>query len=201
MNLVIPMNREKKLTKKQEKILIYIKKYIAKNDFPPTIREIGKGINLSSPATVHAHLKNLIEKGYIRRNPTNNRIIDLLVPNEFIPKVSDTINIPLISNTLKPTTINIPKSFSQDKELFAFQIDEQNTFLTNTEKNDIIIFEKTSTFNNEDLLLIKLDENYLLRHITKEGNIYNVYKDTIEEKEERTIITILGRPLLLYRKF
>lgn len=195
------MNREKKLTKKQEKILIYIKKYIAKNDFPPTIREIGKGINLSSPATVHAHLKNLIEKGYIRRNPTNNRIIDLLVPNEFIPKVSDTMNIPLISNTLKPTTINIPKSFSQDKELFAFQIDEQNTFLTNTEKNDIIIFEKTSTFNNEDLLLIKLDENYLLRHITKEGNIYNVYKDTIEEKEERTIITILGRPLLLYRKF
>ena len=116
MNLVIPMNREKKLTKKQEKILIYIKKYIAKNDFPPTIREIGKGINLSSPATVHAHLKNLIEKGYIRRNPTNNRIIDLLVPNEFIPKVSDTMNIPLISNTLKPTTINIPKSFSQDKD-------------------------------------------------------------------------------------
>lgn len=201
MNLVIPMNREKKLTKKQEKILIYIKKYIAKNDFPPTIREIGKGINLSSPATVHAHLKNLIEKGYIRRNPTNNRIIDLLVPNEFIPKVSDTMNIPLISNTLKPTTINIPKSFSQDKELFAFQIDEQNTFLTNTEKNDIIIFEKTSTFNNEDLLLIKLDENYLLRHITKEGNIYNIYKDTIEEKEERTTITIIGKPLLLYRKF
>lgn len=201
MNLVIPMNREKKLTKKQEKILIYIKKYIAKNDFPPTIREIGKGINLSSPATVHAHLKNLIEKGYIRRNPTNNRIIDLLVPNEFIPKVSDTMNIPLISNTLKPTTINIPKSFSQDKELFAFQIDEQNTFLTNTEKNDIIIFEKTSTFNNEDLLLIKLDENYLLRRITKEGNIYNIYKDTIEEKEERTTITIIGKPLLLYRKF
>ena len=201
MNLVIPMNREKKLTKKQEKILIYIKKYIAKNDFPPTIREIGKGINLSSPATVHAHLKNLIEKGYIRRNPTNNRIIDLLVPNEFIPKVSDTMNIPLISNTLKPTTINIPKSFSQDKELFAFQIDEQNTFLKNTEKNDIIIFEKTSTFNNEDLLLIKLDENYLLRHITKEGNIYNIYKDTIEEKEERTTITIIGKPLLLYRKF
>lgn len=201
MNLVIPMNREKKLTKKQEKILIYIKKYIAKNDFPPTIREIGKGINLSSPATVHAHLKNLIEKGYIRRNPTNNRIIDLLVPNEFIPKISDTINIPLLSNTLKPTTINIPKSFSQDKELFAFQIDEQNTFLKNTEKNDIIIFEKTSTFNNEDLLLIKLDENYLLRHITKEGNIYNIYKDTIEEKEERTTITIIGKPLLLYRKF
>ena len=195
------MNREKKLTKKQEKILIYIKKYIAKNDFPPTIREIGKGINLSSPATVHAHLKNLIEKGYIRRNPTNNRIIDLLVPNEFIPKISDTINIPLLSNTLKPTTINIPKSFSQDKELFAFQIDEQNTFLKNTEKNDIIIFEKTSTFNNEDLLLIKLDENYLLRHITKEGNIYNIYKDTIEEKEERTTITIIGKPLLLYRKF
>ena len=195
------MNREKKLTKKQEKILIYIKKYIAKNDFPPTIREIGKGINLSSPATVHAHLKNLIEKGYIRRNPTNNRIIDLLVPNEFIPKISDTINIPLLSNTLKPTTINIPKSFSQDKELFAFQIDKQNTFLKNTEKNDIIIFEKTSTFNNEDLLLIKLDENYLLRHITKEGNIYNIYKDTIEEKEERTTITIIGKPLLLYRKF
>lgn len=195
------MNRTKKLTKKQEKILIFIKKYIAKNDFPPTIREIGKGINLSSPATVHAHLKNLIDKGYIRRNPNNNRIIDLLVPNEFIPKVSDTINIPLISNNLKTSSINIPKTLSQDKDLFAFIIDENNIFKPNIEKNDVIILEKTTNFNNEDLVLIKQNDTYSIRHIIKEETTYKIYQKNKEEFEEITNLTILGTPIMMYRKF
>ena len=157
------MKNKKKLTKKQEKILIFIKKYIAKNEYPPTIREIAKGINLSSPATVHTHLKKLIDKEYIRRNTTNNRIIELLVPNEFEQKITDTINIPLISNTFSNQNITIPKTLAQDKDLIAFLIDEQNIFTSNIEKNDIIIIEKTTTLIEDNFLLIKLKDTLLIR--------------------------------------
>ena len=72
-----------KLTNNQETILTFIKKFIAKNGYPPTVREIAAAVNLSSPATVHVHLSNLIEKGFIRRNKKNKRILELLIPNEY----------------------------------------------------------------------------------------------------------------------
>ena len=59
-------------------VLDYIKNYVAKHGYPPTVREIGKAINVSSPATVQAHLNHLANKGYIRKENTKNRTIELL---------------------------------------------------------------------------------------------------------------------------
>ena len=191
----------KKLTKKQEKILIYIKKYIAKNDFSPTIREIAKANSLSSPATVHAHLKNLIDKEYIRRNPTNKRVIDLLVPNEFEVKITDTKTIPLFSNILQSRTITIPKILEKDNQLFAFQIDDNNIFKLNIEKNDIIILEKINTYNKEEFLLIKLNNQLLIRNIIKDGNKYIVCPINNQDDIILNEINIIGKPISLYRKF
>ena len=191
----------KKLTKKQEKILIYIKKYIAKNDFSPTIREIAKANSLSSPATVHAHLKNLIDKEYIKRNPNNNRIIELLVPNEFIPKITDTITIQLLSNIFPQKTITIPKNLAPDKDLVSFQIDDNNIFDNKIEKNDIIILEKTSIYNNEKTLLIKLNNELLIRNIIKEEETYKIYTTNTEESISLNNLNIIGKPISMYRKF
>ena len=180
------MSRNKKLTKKQEKTLVFIKKYIAKNEYPPTIREIAKGINLSSPATVHAHVKNLIEKEYIRRNPNNNRILELLVPNEFEQKITDTIDINLYSNIFPIKSINIPRYLKKDRDLFAFLIDDDNIILPNTQKNDIIILERISTYESSGIYLIKLNNNFILKNINdNDVNINN----------------IIGRPISMYRKF
>ena len=69
----------KELTKRQNEILNFIKSYIVKYGYPPTVREIGASLGVSSPATIHAHLENLEEKGVIRRKETKNRAIELLV--------------------------------------------------------------------------------------------------------------------------
>ena len=195
------MNKNKKITKKQEKILIFIKKYIAKNEYSPTIREIAKGINLSSPATVHTHLKNLIEKEYIRRNPNNNRIIELLVPNEFEQKITDTLTIPLFSNNFPTKSITIPKTLAKNKELFAYLIDENSLFSPTITKNDIIICEKTPLYNNEKTLLIKLNNELTIKNIIKEENNYKIYTKNIEESITTNEITILGKPISMYRIF
>ena len=72
----------KELTIKQNEVLNFIKKYIAMHGYPPSIREICEGLGLSSPATVHAHLKNLESAGVIKTSNNKFRTIEILVENE-----------------------------------------------------------------------------------------------------------------------
>ena len=83
------------LTKRQDEILKYIKEYIVAHGYPPTIREIGAALGISSPATIHAHLKNLEKKGFIRKNDSKNRALELLVKNEFAINDELTVEVPL----------------------------------------------------------------------------------------------------------
>ena len=86
----------KGLTKRQDEILTYIKEYVVSNGYPPTVREICAAIGVSSPATVHAHLQNLENKGMIKKEETKNRAIELLVDNEFAPKDDMVVEVPLL---------------------------------------------------------------------------------------------------------
>src|ERR671915_583527 len=70
---------ELNLTKRQQEIFDYIKRYGAEHGYPPTVRDIGKAIGLTSSSTVHAHLANLEKAGLLRRDPTKPRAIELLV--------------------------------------------------------------------------------------------------------------------------
>ena len=83
-----------KLTDRQKDILDVIKQAIAKNGYPPTVREIGAKIGLSSSATTQFHIKKLEEKGYIKKNATKNRTIELLVPNEYIENDEKIVSVP-----------------------------------------------------------------------------------------------------------
>ena len=75
-----------KLTNRQATILDVLKRLIAKKGYPPTVREIGKAAGLSSTATTQFHLTKLEEKGYIKKDNSKNRTIEILVPNEYIEK-------------------------------------------------------------------------------------------------------------------
>src|SRR6478672_11219558 len=66
------------LTKRQQEIFDFIKRYTAENGYPPTVRDIGKAVGLASSSTVHAHLANLERLGVLRRDPTKPRALELL---------------------------------------------------------------------------------------------------------------------------
>src|SRR3954447_26271353 len=74
----LPMDLGKDLTKRQQEIFDFIKKYSAKYGYPPTVRDIGKAVGLASSSTVHAHLANLEKVGLLRRDPSKPRAIELL---------------------------------------------------------------------------------------------------------------------------
>jgi repressor LexA len=83
------------LTKRQKEIFDYIKRYVTKYGYPPTVREIGKALGLHSPSTVHAHLANLEKSGLLRRDPTKPRAIELLVDKV---KRATRSGVPLVGN-------------------------------------------------------------------------------------------------------
>jgi repressor LexA len=70
---------QRELTKRQREIFDFVKRYVGEHGYPPTVRDIGKAIGLTSSSTVHAHLANLEKLGVLRRDPTKPRAIEVLV--------------------------------------------------------------------------------------------------------------------------
>ena len=124
-----------KLTKRQEDALNFIKEYIVAHGYPPTVREIAKELNVSSPATIQAHLDRLADKGYIKKGSNKNRTIELMVQNEFNKTSEEVIEVPLLGKITAGSPIeaieNPNEYFSlpaflvpKDRDVFTLKVDE-----------------------------------------------------------------------------
>ena len=202
------------LTTKQNEILTFIKKYTAKNNYPPSIREISKGVNLKSPATTHVHVKNLIDKGYLKRNLNNHKILELLVPNEFEKSDEFTVQIPLLGKVTAgnpieaienpdeyfPIPVNlIPKN----SEIFTLRVSGESMINAGILDNDIVIIERKNTAKNGEIVVAMNEDNEVtLKTFYQEENYIrlqpeNDFMTPIILKN----VTILGKAIGLYRKF
>ena len=204
-----------KLTGKQKVILDILKKLIAKNGYPPTVREIGEKAHLSSPATIHFHLKKLEEKGYIKKNDNKNRTIEILVPNEYLEKNEESvIDVPLLGKVTAGTPIeaiempdeyfSIPASLITSKnEVFTLRVSGESMINVGIYDGDIIIIERRNTARNgETVVAMNADNEATVKTFYKEKDHIRLQpeNDTMEPiilKE----CTILGKVIGLYRKF
>lgn len=208
------MEKEIKLTNKQKEVLTFIKKYTAKNNYPPSIREISKGVNLKSPATTHVHVKNLIEKGYLKRNTNNHKLLELLVPNEFEQIEKNTVQVPLLGKVAAGNPIEaienpdeyfpIPTEIlPKNKEIFTLKVSGESMINAGILDNDIVIIERQNIAKNGDIVVAMTEENEVtLKTFYKEQNYFrlqpeNDFMTPIILKE----VTILGKAIGLYRKF
>ena len=201
------------LSRKQNEILIFIKKFMAENKFSPSVRDICKGVNLSSPATVHVHLTNLINKGVIKRNPKNNRLIELMVPNEFETNVDSVINVPLLGKVTAGNPIeaieNPDEYFSlpsemvpTGKNIFTLRVSGESMINAGIYDNDIVIVESVNTANNGDIVVAMNEDNEVtLKRFFKEKNYFR-----LQPENDMMLpiilnnVTILGKAIGLYRK-
>lgn len=208
------MKKYNDLSTRQNEILTFIKKYTAKNNYPPSIREIASGVNLHSPATVHVHVKNLIEKGYLKRNTNNHKLLELLIPNEFEQINSDTVQIPLLGKVTAGNPIEAIENpdeyfplpiqmIPQGKEVFTLRVSGESMINAGILDNDIIIIERNNTAKNGEIVVAMTDENEVtLKTFYKEENYFRLQP----ENDFMTPIilnnvTILGKAIGLYRKF
>lgn len=202
-----------KLTKRQNEILNYIKRYIVSHGYPPTIREIGSELNLSSPATIHAHLANLEQKGFIKRQDAKNRAIELLVDNEYAKQDELTIEVPLLGKITAGSPIEaienpdeyfalpsylVPKT----KEVFTLNVSGTSMINAGILDGDIVIVEKANNARNGEIIVAMTDENEVtLKTFYKEDGYFRLQPEN--DSMDPIIlnnVTILGKAIGLYRK-
>lgn len=203
-----------KLTKRQEEILTFIKEYIVSNGYPPTVREIGRALGVSSPATIHAHLTNLADKGFIKKEETKNRAIELLVENEFAPKNENVIDVPLLGKITAGSPIEAIEQpdeyFSlpayllpNNKEVFTLKVSGNSMINAGIFDGDVVIVERKNTARNGEIVVAMTDENEVtLKTFYKEKDYFRLQpeNDTMEPIILDNV-TILGKAIGLYRKF
>ncbi len=201
------------LTTRQSDILDALKRSIANNGYPPTVRELGKMVGLSSSATTQFHLTKLEEKGYIKKVDSKNRTIELLVPNEYIEKDEKAVDVPLLGKVTAGSpieAIEVPNEFfslpvnliPKNKDVFTLRVSGESMINVGIYDGDIIIVERKNTANNGDTVVAMTDEN--------EVTVKTFYKekDYIRLQPENDFmlpiilpnVTILGKVIGLYRK-
>lgn len=200
-----------KLTSKQNMVLDYLKQSIAKNGYPPTVREIGEALGLSSPATIHAHLNTLESKGYIRKRNSKNRAIELLVDNEY--EDDGTINVPLLGKVTAGSpieAIEMPDEYftlpsyliPTHKEVFTLRVSGESMINAGIHDGDIVIVQKQQVANNGDIVVAMTEDNEVtLKTFYKENGYFRLQpeNDTMDPII-LTSVYIVGKAIGLYRK-
>ena len=204
---------EKKLTKRQEDILNFIKKYIADHGYPPAIREICTGVGLSSPATVFVHVKNLEKNGYIKTTNNKFRTIEILVENEYAIQNEDVVKVPLLGKITAGspiTAIEQPDEFfdlpaslvPKSADVFTLHVSGESMINKGIFDNDYVIVRRQNNAKNGDIVVAMTSENEVtLKTFYKEKNHIRLQpeNDTMEPLIFNNI-QILGIAIGLYRK-
>ena len=202
-----------KLTKRQEDVLSFVKSYIVSHGYPPTVREIGKALDISSPATIHAHLTNLELKGFIRKVSSKNRAIELLVEIEFEKENEKIAEVPLLGMITAGSpieAIEMPNEFfalptsllPKGKEVFTLEVNGTSMINAGILDGDIVIVERKNTARNGEMVVAMTDENEVtLKTFYKEKDHFRLQpeNDTMDPIILNNV-TILGKAIGLYRK-
>ena len=199
------------LTKRQEDVLKYIKKYIAKHGFPPATREIGEALGLTSPATVHTHIKKLVQKGYLRTTKPKFRTIEVVGNNEYnMP--DNLVRVPMLGKVTAGSPIeaiekpdeffDLPVSLvPKEEKVFVLEVSGESMINKGIYDGDVVIVQEQKNARNGDIVVAMNDNNEVtLKTFYKE-------KDHIRLQPENDTMapiilpncTILGKAIGLYR--
>ena len=157
-----------RLSRRQQQILEFIRESVLSRGFPPSIREIGEAVGLSSSSTVHSHLRSLETKGFLRRNPSKPRSIELLDG----PRVSGVrlVEIPVGdpngSGDGPRKTISLPLELVGDQESFLFPV-EENYRNESIVPGDLVIVNRNGGQLDGELVLSREVEGLKLTRITR----------------------------------
>ena len=203
---------EKKITKRQEDVLDYIKKYIVEHGYPPATREIGAALGLSSPATVHTHLKRLEDAGYIKKTTSKFRTIEILVDNDYEQKNDDLVKVPLLGKITCGSPIEaietpdewftLPASLIPAKEtVFTLRASGESMINKGIYDGDVVIVQKQKIARNGDIVVaMTMDNEVTLKTFYKENDHIRLQpeNDTMEPIYLDNCY-ILGKAIGLYR--
>lgn len=200
-----------KISAKQLEILEYIKKCTLAKGYPPAVREICEAVHLKSTSSVHSHLETLEKNGYIRRDPTKPRAIEIL-DDEFSVSRREMVNIPIIGTVAAGCPIlaeehiegyfPIPVDFLPNKQTFMLKIKGESMIEMGILDGDYIICEVTNTASNGDVVVALVEDSATVKRFYKENGRYRLQPEN-HAMEPILVdeVSVLGRVIALYRAF
>ncbi|MBQ2745877.1 MAG: transcriptional repressor LexA [Lachnospiraceae bacterium] len=199
-----------KITEKQTEILEYIKKEILAKGYPPTVRDICTAVNLKSTSSVHAHLETLEKNGYIRRDPTKPRAIEIIDENFSLTR-REMVNVPMLGRVAAGEPIlatqnienyfPIPAEFMPNGEVFMLQIKGDSMINVGIFDGDWIVVEKKNTARNGEIIVALVDDSATCKTFYKENGHIRLQPEN--DHLDPIIVpdcTILGKVISLYRQ-
>ena len=199
-----------KISAKQQEILEYIKNQILDHGYPPAVREICEAVNLKSTSSVHSHLATLEKNGYIRRDPTKPRAIEI-VDDEFNLTRRELRNIPIIGEVAAGQPIlaeqNIAGYFpvSSDDlpsgELFVLKVRGESMINVGIYDGDQIFVQQTPVARNGDIVVALVEDSATVKTYYKEEGRYRLQpeNDTMDPIYVDEVV-ILGKVVGLFRR-
>lgn len=166
-----------RITDKQREILEYIKKEILNRGYPPTVRDICEAVNLKSTSSVHSHLETLEKNGYIRRDPTKPRAIEIVDDNFNLTR-REFANVPLIGQVAAGQPLlaveniesyfPIPTEFMPNAESFMLKVKGESMINAGIFDGDNILVEKCDNVHNGDIVVALIDDSATVKTFFKE---------------------------------
>ncbi len=166
-----------KISKKQEEILEYIKAQILERGFPPAVREICEAVNLKSTSSVHSHLETLEKNGYIRRDPTKPRAIEIL-DDTFNLTRREMVQVPIVGRVAAGEPIlaqeniedyyPIPAEFMPNNDCFILKVRGESMINAGIMDGDYVVVSKCNTASNGEMVVALIEDGATVKTFYKE---------------------------------
>ena len=200
-----------KISPKQQEILEYIKSQILERGFPPAVRDICEAVHLKSTSSVHSHLETLEKNGYIRRDPTKPRAIEIL-DDSFNFMRREMVNVPIIGHVAAGEPIlaeqnienyfPIPMEYMQNNQTFILKVKGESMINAGILDGDMVLVEQRSTARNGEMVVALIEDGATVKTFYKEDGIIRLQpeNDTMDPIMV-TDVQILGKVIGIFRFF
>ncbi len=172
-----------KISEKQREILEYIKSEILNKGYPPAVRDICEAVHLKSTSSVHAHLETLEKNGYIRRDPTKPRAIEIIDDNFNLVR-REVVNVPLLGRVAAgepllavenvETYFPVPSEFMPNQNCFMLEVKGESMVNAGIFDGDNILVMQQSDAQNGDMVVALVDDSATVKTFYKENGYYRL---------------------------
>lgn len=198
-----------KISNKQKEILEYVKSQIINKGYPPAVREICEAVNLKSTSSVHSHLETLEKNGYIRRDPSKPRAIEI-IDDEFNLTRRELVNVlivgtitagqPILAVENIDSYFPIPSEYMPNEETFMLKVKGNSMINAGIFDGDKILVQKQAVAKNGDIVVALIEDEVTVKTFYKENGYYRLQpeNDTMDPIIVPEL-TILGKVIGLFR--
>lgn len=200
-----------KISAKQQEILEYIKSQILERGFPPAVREICEAVNLKSTSSVHSHLETLEKNGYIHRDPTKPRAIEIL-DDDFNLGRRELVNVPIIGRVAAGEPIlaqqniedyfPLPAEIVPNKQTFMLQVKGESMVNVGILDGDYVAVQEQNYASNGDMVVALIEDGATVKTFYKEEGVIRLQpENNFMDPIIVTDCVILGKVFAVFRIF